>query len=375
MALSGVSEAHLQRCAAVGPARALAGKRVRMSLKTSRNCFLIQTNRSLGSAAEGVRCYAGQAAERLSLPEEPVWDWPKTFAADFDVSSEPIGKGSFGTVKRVIHRATQREAAVKIIPKSRKNAPLDRVLQRIREEVDFLEHVQERPEALQLLGVYEDEQSVYVVTELCKGGDLDALLKVRGHLTEWETAKVAHDILQVLCECHRQNICYADIKPANFLLKEAVPSDRQPENAPQVKVADFGCSQRVLQGEKLHKRTGTPLYMAPEIFMAYFGVESDMWSLGMMLYQCLAGHLPFWRSSGQRSPFLIMSAILSEEVPFEGPEWRHVSAKAIDFLNRLLDRDYNTRMSAAEALQHPWILEQCSLEVCQVEWDGNASTS
>lgn len=70
---------------------------------------------------------------------------------------------------------------------------------------------------------------------------------MRGRLTEWETAKVAHDILQVLCECHRQNICYADIKPANFLLKEALPPHKHVENAPQVKVADFGCSQRVLQ--------------------------------------------------------------------------------------------------------------------------------
>lgn len=66
-----------------------------------------------------------------------------------------------------------------------------------------------------------------------------------------------------------------------------------------------------------------------------------------------------------------MSAILSEEISFEGPEWRHVSGQAIDFLHRLLDRDYNTRMTAAEALQHPWILHQCSLEACAVEWDDD----
>jgi serine/threonine protein kinase len=72
-------------------------------------------------------------------------------------------------------------------------------------------------------------------------------MQARGRLSEWEVAKIAHDILQVLCECHRQNICYADIKPANFLLKRAAPVGTRLEAPPQVKVADFGCSQRVLQ--------------------------------------------------------------------------------------------------------------------------------
>ena len=53
----------------------------------------------------------------------------------------------------------------------------------------------------------------------------------------------------------------------------------------QVRVADFGCSQHIRQGEKMGKKTGTPLYMAPELFMRYWGVQSDMWSAGMLLYQ------------------------------------------------------------------------------------------
>lgn len=75
---------------------------------------------------------------------------------------------------------------------------------------------------------------------------MGGLLQERGHLKEWETAKIAHDILRVLCECHRQNICYADVKPANFLLKEPYHSGWN-EDGPQVKVADFGCSQRFLK--------------------------------------------------------------------------------------------------------------------------------
>lgn len=69
-----------------------------------------------------------------------------------------------------------------------------------------------------------------------------------------------------------------------------------------------------MQSEKLHKRTGTPLYMAPELFMRYYGIESDQWALGIMMYQLLSGHLPFWDAQSDRSPLAVMSAILNKEV-------------------------------------------------------------
>ncbi len=95
-----------------------------------------------------------------------------------------------------------------------------------------------------------------------------------------------------------------------------------------------------------------------------------MWSLGMMLYQLLVGQFPFWRSAEQRTPMSIMTAIVGERIPFGGPEWQHVSAPAIHFVWRLLDRDHDTRMTAEEALRHPWILEQCSRSACQAVWEG-----
>ena len=200
------------------------------------------------------------------------------------------------------------------------------------------------------------------------------VLQDQGSLTEQEAARVTQNIVSVLAECHRQHICYADVKPANFLLKHQYPDPRvlvDPsciQRNIELKVADFGCSQHVTRGVKLNKKAGTPLYMAPELFMRHWGIESDMWALGMLLYQMLAGKMPFWSSGQQmRDPLSVMSAILSGDIEFEGEAWYGISPEAVDLCKLLLDRDYNTRISAAETLAHPWLQQHCrSEEECVV---------
>ena len=205
-------------------------------------------------------------------------------------------------------------------------------------------------------------------------------LQDQGSLTEQEAARVTQNIVSVLAECHRQHICYADVKPANFLLKHMYPDPRvlvDPgciQRNIELKVADFGCSQHVSGGVKLNKKGGTPLYMAPELFMRHWGIESDMWAMGMLLYQLLAGRMPLWTSSEQmRDPLSVMSAILSGDIDFTGDEWLGVSPDAIDLCKSLLDRDYNTRATAAQTLAHPWLQEHChSEEECVVVNDFKA---
>ena len=179
---------------------------------------------------------------------------------------------------------------------------------------------------------------------------------------------VLNSIASVLSECHRQHICYADVKPANFLLKHVYPDPRVlvdcgcMQRNIELKIADFGCSQHVNKGVKLKKTTGTPLYMAPELFMRHWGIESDMWALGMLLYQLLAGKMPFWSGNQARDPLSVMSAILSGDISFEGEEWKGISAEAVDLCRAMLDRDYNTRITAAQTLAHPWLQEHCQSE-------------
>lgn len=89
----------------------------------------------------------------------------------------------------------------------------------------------------------QDENSLCILTEVCYGGDLEQLLRDRGHLNETEAAHVIHAALRVLEECHKQGICYGDVKPANFLLKWPFPSIVDPLALPDIRVADFGSSQ------------------------------------------------------------------------------------------------------------------------------------
>ncbi|BDA46230.1 Calcium-dependent protein kinase [Coccomyxa sp. Obi] len=333
---------------------------------------LALSNRSLQARPGQVQCFA--QADKLEERGADDQLLPRDSFADSFTLGELLGIGSFGKVYRAVSKAQPgQDFAVKIVPKHREGVLDERIARRIHEEIETLKMLQSRPEAVQLVGVFEDKDQVCIVTELCLGGDLEHFLKDYGSMTEAEAAHAAHDILQVLAECHRQGICYADVKPANFLLKR--PYSRQahsssdssaPSRVLEIRVGDFGCSQRLQKKEKLNKRTGTPLYMAPELFMRYYGVESDQWALGIMMYQLLSGHLPFWDEQSDRSPFAVMSAILSKEVCYTGPEWEGISDSAKNFVASLLDRDYNSRMTAAEALEHPWITAHCNEDGCSV---------
>jgi calcium-dependent protein kinase len=124
-----------------------------------------------------------------------------------------------------------------------------------------------------LHAVYQDAASVYLVQELCTGGDLQTLLDSQGILSEHEAAQAALGILTTLEQCHHLGICYGDVKPANFLVRDMYPSmahiidPSKPKGSLNLKTADFGCSQQCDDEDTpcLTKLSGTPIYIAPEV--------------------------------------------------------------------------------------------------------------
>lgn len=224
--------------------------------------------------------------------------------------------------------------------------------------------------------------------ERLRGGDLDQALASGGPLSERAAAAVAHECLKVVATCHAAGVMHGDVKPANFMLREAFSaaatssSDSADGDAPAVApstatieslvkggnrppahwlaAVDFGCAQP-LGRASLNRRTGTPVYMAPEVFQRDYGREADLWSAGVMLYQLLSGRFPFWRSLDEcrsRSVDEVMRSVLGDPVPLSGGVWSGKSAACVDLLAGLLDRDPGSRLTAADALEHPWFREQ-----------------
>lgn len=184
-------------------------------------------------------------------------------------------------------------------------------------------------------------------------------------MTESEAAQILIPILKMLKDCHERQLCFGDVKPANFMLKYPYPCKRHltDPSAPRgdlvIKAVDFGCSQKLTEDGKLKKRTGTPLYMAPEIFFGWYGLEVDIWAVGMMLYQFIGGSLPFFGDHAEQlkkgPTFMIVQAVMESELEFNGSVWNSISSDLKDLIRGLLDVDYNTRLTASKALQHPWV--------------------
>lgn len=304
--------------------------------------------------------------------------YPTDFEQRYELG-QPLGRGSFKTVFVGRDRQTGQRVAVQVISKQREGTSVEHNASRIEREVNITKRLQVRPEAIRLYGVFEDAKNVYFITEMCDGGTLEGYMQNHGKMPEADAAMLVMDVLHVLAECNTQRICYADVKPANILLKDRYPdvkssrSDCQ-EAPPTVRIIDFGCSQFVEDGSKLAKRTGTPLFLPPEMFMRHWGPEADLWSLGMVTYLLLSGKMPFWGGAmGGIPPFMVMQEILGGDIRFDGPEWAGVSEDAIDFVDRLLDRDFNSRMTAEQALQHAWMVSAMSsgddLQECSLDWD------
>lgn len=201
---------------------------------------------------------------------------------------------------------------------------------------------------LTLVDYFETMNNLYLVTDLALGGELFDRICRKGSYYESDAAELIRATLSAVAYLHDHGIVHRDLKPENLLF-------RTPEDNTDLLIADFGLS-RIMDEEQFHVLTttcGTPGYMAPEIFKKVgHGKPVDVWALGVITYFLLSGYTPFDR----RSDFEEMQAILSAEYRFEPAEyWRGVSEDAKDFIRRCLTIDPNRRMTAHEALQHPFV--------------------
>ncbi|EGX96655.1 calcium/calmodulin-dependent protein kinase type I [Cordyceps militaris CM01] len=255
-----------------------------------------------------------------------------------------LGAGSYSTVKECVHIDTGRYYAAKVINK-RLMAGREHM---VRNEIAVLKKVSMgHQNILTLVDYFETMNNLYLVTDLALGGELFDRICRKGSYFESDAADLIRATLSAVAYLHDHGIVHRDLKPENLLF-------RTPEDNADLLIADFGLS-RIMDESQFHVLTttcGTPGYMAPEIFKKTgHGKPVDLWALGVITYFLLCGYTPFDRDTD----FEEMQAILKADYAFAPVEyWRGVSSHAKDFVSRCLTIDPARRITAHEALQHPF---------------------
>ncbi|XP_054809046.1 CDPK-related kinase 5 [Prosopis cineraria] len=277
----------------------------------------------------------------------------KHFGSKYELGDE-VGRGHFGYTCAAKFKKGElkgQQVAVKVIPKAKMTTAI--AIEDVRREVKILRALTGHKNLVQFYDACEDQDNVYIVMELCEGGELlDRILSRGGKYSEDDAKAVMIQILNVVAFCHLQGVVHRDLKPENFLFTS------KDENS-ELKAIDFGLSDFVKPDERLNDIVGSAYYVAPEVLHRSYTTEADVWSVGVIAYILLCGSRPFWA----RTESGIFRAVLKADPTFDEPPWPSLSAEAKDFVKRLLIKDPRKRMTAAQALSHPWIKNYEDVEV------------
>lgn len=271
--------------------------------------------------------------------------YPKNLTSKYELGKE-VGRGHFGHTcwaKGKKGELKNQPVAVKIISKAKMTTAIS--IEDVRREVKILKALSGHQNLVKFYDAFEDANNVYIVMELCEGGELlDRILSRGGRYTEEDAKSIVVQILNVVAFCHLQGVVHRDLKPENFLFA------KKDEDAP-MKVIDFGLSDFIKPDQRLNDIVGSAYYVAPEVLHRSYSIEADMWSIGVIAYILLCGSRPFWA----RTESGIFRSVLRADPNFEDSPWPAVSAEARDFVKRLLNKDHRKRMTASQALTHPWL--------------------
>lgn len=257
-----------------------------------------------------------------------------------------LGHGQFGYTYVAIDKSNGDRVAVKRIEKSKMVLPI--AVEDVKREVKILKALAGHENVVHFYNAFEDGSYVYIVMELCEGGELlDRILsKKESRYTEKDAAIVVRQMLKVAAECHLHGFVHRDMKPENFLFKS--PNEDSP-----LKATDFGLSDFIRPGKNFHDIVGSAYYVAPEVLKRKSGPESDAWSIGVITYILLCGRRPFWDKTEDG----IFKEVLRNKPDFRRKPWPGISDAAKDFVKKLLVKNPYARLTAAQALSHPWVRE------------------
>lgn len=261
----------------------------------------------------------------------------------YDLDKE-LGRGQFGITYLCTEKATGFKYACKSI--STRKLLTQKDVDDVKREIMILQHLTGQPNIVEFKGAYEDTKNLHLVMELCSGGELFDRITAKGSYSEKEAARIGRQIVNVVHVCHFMGVTHRDLKPENFLM---VSRD---EDSP-LKATDFGLSMFIEPKKAYRDVVGSAYYVAPEVLRRNYGKEIDVWSAGVILYILLSGFPPFWAETEKG----IFEEILKGHLDLETSPWPSMSSASKDLIRKMLTVDPNNRISAAEALEHPWLKE------------------
>ena len=271
-----------------------------------------------------------------------------------------IGAGGYARCLLVKNKTTGQLYACKELQKNKLNNVAS-----LKSEIQILIKL-DHPNIIKLYEIYENDNYIYLVMELCTGGELfDRIIQKTEQgkqFTEKEVANIFQQMMSAINYCHSNKIVHRDLKPENLLLAT------QDENSP-IKVIDFGMSRIFNNKQAMFDKVGTAYYISPEVLDGFYDEKCDIWSAGVILYILLCGYPPFNGNDDDE----IFESIKKRKFVFPEAEWANISKEAKDLINKMLS-DPLTRLTAEQVLSHPWLVNQLNKNTKSKEIKLNFNT-
>jgi calcium-dependent protein kinase len=268
----------------------------------------------------------------------------RQFQDDYQIGAT-LGAGTYGTVKLGRNKHTCALHAVKCIAK-----PVltdHRAIDDLRREVQILNLLSPHHTIAGYIDSYEDASHVYIVLELCQGGELFDKITTMKRFSEADASIYFKKMAELVHHCHSCGVMHRDLKPENFLLTDTT-------DKAELKACDFGLATYFKPNQRFNSLTGSAYYISPETIRRSYTNSCDIWSLGVILYILLSGRPPFYGKTEKD----IFTSILAGAIPFSAEPWPSVSDAAKDLIQKMLTLDPAERISVEAILTHPWLQQQ-----------------
>ena len=319
-------------------------KRISRNVSSKKNIIIYKKN-------DGNNQINGPFSDKLELSEISFSISNKLFINEIEHSPEKkykivkcIGNGSYGDVFLAYNLFTKEKVAIKKIFKSNEQLLSDGI---IIDEIEILKSLN-HPDIVKIIEFYGTDEAYYIVNEYCAGGELYD--KAIGYMSETQISVIFKQILSGLSYLHSKNIVHRDLKLENILISDKEYVEITGEEYFDIKIIDFGNARIFDQTLTTNSIVGSSYYIAPEVFLKKYSKECDLWSAGVILYMLIVGSPPFGGESDKK----VISSIKSGVYDKTEKRWIDASSEVKDLISKLLVYNPKKRLTAKEALEHPW---------------------